>query len=92
MKKRKEKNKQGFEIHEISESSVIFKRVIPIKGRNPKEVYQIEMGLPKVTMVYFSDNDLSRLREIEKEISEKISTKKGKFSNIIRAIGRLIVE
>lgn len=83
----------GFEVHQSNGTGVVFKRVIPPKGRKTKELYKIEMGLPKVTMLYFSDEELSRLREIEEEISGKIIVpKKGVFEKVVHGLRRIIAE
>lgn len=88
----KRRGTAGFEVLESNESGVIFKRVIAARGRKLKDVQRIEMTLPKVRMVYFSEDDLNRLNQIEGEISRNISTKKGRLEQVIDGLKKFIVE
>ncbi|MBY0482136.1 MAG: hypothetical protein K2Q21_12320 [Chitinophagaceae bacterium] len=68
----KKSNGLGFEVFESDENSVVFKRVIPSKGRKPKEKEAIELNLPKATMHLFNQEDISRLKVIEQELTKHL--------------------
>jgi len=65
-------NKKTFEVIESNEDGVVFKRVLAKKGRNRREKYNAEMKLAKVTMKYFSVEELAELHRIEGAISGKV--------------------
>ncbi len=58
----------GFEVLEDNEDSVVLKRVISSKGKRKEDVTKIELGLPKVTIHYFDENDFNILKEIENDL------------------------
>lgn len=61
-------SKMGFEVLEDNDDSVVLKRVISSKGKKKEDVTKIELGLPKVTIHYFNENDFNVLKEIEKDL------------------------
>jgi hypothetical protein len=58
----------GFEVLEDNDDSVVLKRVISSKGKKKEDVTKIELGLPKVTIHYFNENDFNVLKEIENDL------------------------
>ena len=68
----RKKKEIAFEVFESDENSVVFKRVVPDKGRKAKEVQEIELNLPKATMHLFNQDDIARLKIIEKELMRQI--------------------
>lgn len=67
------KNNLGFEVLESDENSVVYKRVLPDKGRKRKDVLTRELELPKATMHLFDERDIQKLKQIEQELIQQMS-------------------
>lgn len=70
------KKNVGFEVFESDENSVVYKRVLPDKGRTKKELIKHELDQPRATMHLFDQNDIQKLKEIEKELIKQINVEK----------------
>jgi hypothetical protein len=60
--------KPEFEVIELNQSGVTFKKKIFKRSRSKKEIEKIEAASPTVTMHFFDYDDFLKLKEIEKEI------------------------
>ena len=69
-------NSIEFEIVESDKNSAVFKRILPSRGRSPKENQLVEMSLPKATIHYFTYDDYINLKKIEEDLIKKFSSGK----------------
>ena len=82
-----------FEVLESNNKKVIYKRVLPAKGRKAHIKLRDEMALPKVTLRCFSLEDIKRLHKIEGEISKGYKTKhNGKFSQFKKGLKEFMID
>mgnify|MGYP006924538688 CR=1 FL=1 len=82
-----------FEVLESNNKKVIYKRVLPAKGRKAHVKLRDEMSLPKVTLRCFSLEDIKRLHKIEGEISKEYRTRHlGKLSQIKKGLKGFIID
>ncbi|WP_439695545.1 hypothetical protein ACFGVS_21620 [Mucilaginibacter sp. AW1-7] len=79
----------GFEVLDARDHSIVYKRVIPTKGRTAKENTQIELSLPKATLYCFDSDDFNKLKIIEKQIVEKMEVSKPSKSLYSKLFGFL---
>lgn len=80
----KEKER-AFEVLDVDKKRVVFKRILPSKGRSAKETRKLELQQPKVVLHFFDENDLKSLNAIEVKISEAYQKpKEGGLSKIMR--------
>ncbi|RRD58380.1 hypothetical protein [Tannerella forsythia] len=72
----------NFEILDSNEDNAIFKRIVKSKGRTPKEIKQIEKTLPITTIHYISEEEFTRLKEIEAILIEEFLSSKKENSKL----------
>lgn len=89
MDKQKARATIGFEVLHKDNNSVTFKRLIPLKNRNEKEVRKVELDLTKVTVKYFDKEDLIHLQKIGDGIYKSYV---GKHKNIPQKVLGTVVD
>lgn len=65
-----------FEIKATFEDKNIYQRIVKTNGRSKNELRTIVNQLPTATIHIFSEENFERLKQIEKELNEKIESRK----------------
>ncbi len=65
-----------FEIKSTSVDKNIYQRIVKSKGRSKNELKTIVNQLPTATIHIFSEENFDKLKQIEKELNEKIESRK----------------